>query len=390
MTTGTSPEMRVPLLDLREQYEGLREELRAAVEAVLDSQQFILGREVRLLEEELARYTGARHAVGCASGSDALLLALKALDLRPLEEVLTTPFSFFATAGSIVHAGARPRFVDIDPQTYNLDPSLVDSAITERTRALMPVHLYGQCAEMTPLLAVAARHGLPVVEDAAQAIGATDEGRQAGSMGAIGCFSFYPTKNLGAAGDAGMLTTNDEQLAERLRRLRVHGGATEYHHAEVGFNSRLDTIQAAVLRVKLPHLDSWTRARRERAATYTRLFEETGLTADLTPPQTRPAAAHIFHQYVVRVHDGRRDALAAHLRECGVGTKIYYPVPLHRQDCFASLGYREGELPESERAARETLALPIYPELKEEQQHYVVESIQRFFRHTPRLKGKLA
>ncbi|HEV2707692.1 MAG TPA: DegT/DnrJ/EryC1/StrS family aminotransferase [Pyrinomonadaceae bacterium] len=380
MTTGTSPEMRVPLLDLRAQHEALRAELRAAVEGVLDSQQFILGREVGLLEEELARYTGARYAVGCASGSDALLLALKALDLKAGEEVLTTPFTFFATAGSIAHTGARPRFVDIDPQTYNINPALVESAITERTRVLMPVHLYGQCAEMSPLLEVAARYGLPVVEDAAQAIGATDAGRQAGSMGAIGCFSFYPTKNLGAAGDAGMLTTNDERLAARLRRLRVHGGATEYHHDEVGFNSRLDTIQAAILRVKLPHLDAWSAARRERAERYTRLFKEAGLTEDLTPPATRPAATHIFHQYVVRVHEGRRDRLAAHLRECGVGTKIYYPVPLHLQECFSALGYREGELPESERAARETLALPIYPELSGEQQHYVVECIRRFFR----------
>ncbi len=380
MTTGTSPEMRVPLLDLRAQHEALRAELHAAVAAVLDSQQFVLGRDVSLLEEELARYTGARHVVGCASGSDALLLALKALDLKPGDEVLTTPFTFFATAGSITHAGARPRFVDIDPHTYNIDASLVEPAITERTRALMPVHLYGQCAEMSPLLEVAARHGLPVVEDAAQAIGATDEGRQAGTMGSLGCFSFYPTKNLGAAGDAGMLTTNDERLAERLRRLRVHGGATEYHHDEIGFNSRLDTIQAAVLRVKLPHLAAWSAARRERAATYTRLFEEAGLTEDLTPPRTRAGASHIFHQYVVRVHDRRRDALAAHLRESGVGTKIYYPVPLHLQACFSSLGYREGALPESERAARETLALPIYPELSAEQQHYVVECVRRFFR----------
>lgn len=372
--------MRVPLLDLREQHARLRDELSAAVARVLDSQQFVLGPEVRLLEEELARYTGARHAVGCASGSDALLLALKALDLRPGDEVLTTPFTFFATAGSIAHTGARPRFVDIDPHTYNLDPSLVELSINERTRALMPVHLYGQCAQMRPLLEAAARHGLPVVEDAAQAIGATDEGRPAGSMGAVGCFSFYPTKNLGAAGDGGMLTTNDAQLAERLRRLRVHGGATEYHHGEIGFNSRLDTIQAAVLRVKLPHLDAWSAARRERAATYTRLFEERGLTEDLTPPHTRPEASHIFHQYVVRVRGGRRDALAEHLRQNGVGTKIYYPVPLHRQECFSYLGYREGELPESERAARETLALPVYPELKEEQQQYVVECIGRFFR----------
>ncbi|MCA1594628.1 MAG: DegT/DnrJ/EryC1/StrS family aminotransferase [Acidobacteria bacterium] len=295
------------------------------------------------------------------------------------DEVVTTPFTFFATASAITRLGAVPRFVDIEARTYNLDAARLADAITPRTRAILPVHLYGQCAEMSSLMDVAARHGLPVIEDAAQAIGAQDGGRQAGSMGAIGCFSFYPTKNLGAAGDAGMLTTNDERLAERLRRLRVHGGETEYHHREVGINSRLDTLQAAVLRVKLPHLDSWSQARRERAATYDRLFRQANLNGEVTTPFVRPGALHIFHQYVVRVPAARRDPLISHLKQHGVGTKIYYPVPLHLQECFKYLGHAEGDFPEAERATRETLALPVYPELTAEQQSYVVETIARYF-----------
>jgi dTDP-4-amino-4,6-dideoxygalactose transaminase len=372
--------MQVPLLDLRRQHDALREELREAVGRVLDSQQFILGEEVRLLEAELAAYTRARHAVGCGSGSDALLLALLALDVRAGDEVVTTPFTFFATAGAIARTGARPVFADIEPRTYNVDPARAEEALSERTRALLPVHLYGQCAEMGELMRAAEARGLPVIEDAAQAIGAEDEaGRRAGSSGAAGCFSFYPTKNLGAAGEAGLVTTSDDKLAERLRRLRVHGGATEYHHEEVGFNSRLDTIQAAVLRVKLPHLDAWSEARRERAERYTRMLSDAGLDEFVTPPYVRPGARHIFHQYVIRVAAARRDALVEHLKANGVGTKIYYPVPLHLQPCFAYLGHREGDFPESERAARETLALPIYPELTNEQQEHVVETVRRFF-----------
>lgn len=372
--------MEVPLLDLKQQHAALREELRAALERVLDSQQFILGEDVRLLETELARYTRARYAVGCGSGSDALLLALLTLDVKEGSEVVTTPFTFFATAGAVVRAGARPVFVDIEPRTYNLDAARLEEAVTERTRAVVPVHLYGQLAGMGEVLAVSQRRGVRVVEDAAQAIGAADgEGRSAGAVGDVGCFSFYPTKNLGAAGEAGLVTTNDERLAERLRRLRVHGGATEYHHEEVGFNSRLDTFQAAVLRVKLPHLDRWSDARRERAETYTRLIDEAGLDEFVTPPFVLPGARHIFHQYVVRVTDGRRDALLEHLKANGVGTKIYYPVPLHLQPCFAYLGYKAGDFPEAERAARETLALPIYPELTRAQQEYVVETLRRFF-----------
>src|SRR5215207_8758646 len=376
----TAPKMQVPLLDLKQQHAALREELRAALGRVLDSQQFILGEDVRLLESELARYTGAGHAVGCGSGSDALLLALLALDAGAGAEVVTTPFTFFATAGAVVRAGARPVFVDIEPRTYNLDPARVEEAITGRTRALLPVHLYGQMAEMDEILRVSKERGLRVIEDAAQAIGGGDAaGRSAGSAGDAGCFSFYPTKNLGAAGEAGLVTTNDEGVAGRLRRLRVHGGATEYHHDEVGFNSRLDTFQAAVLRVKLPHLDAWSDARGERAETYTRLIGDAGLAGVVTPPHVNGGARHIFHQYVVRVPAARRDPLLEHLKANGVGTKVYYPVPLHLQPCFASLGYREGDFPESERAARETLALPMFPELTRAQQEYVVETLRRFF-----------
>jgi dTDP-4-amino-4,6-dideoxygalactose transaminase len=371
--------MQIPLLDLKQQHAALREELREAVGRVLDSQQFILGEDVRLLEAELARYTETKYAVGCGSGSDALLLALLALDVGEGCEVVTTPFTFFATAGAIARTGARPVFADIEPRTYNIDPALMEAVVTERTRALMPVYLYGQCADVDEIACVARRHNLPVIEDAAQAIGAQDKGRQAGSVGATGCFSFYPTKNLGAAGEAGLVTTNDERLAERLRRLRVHGGATEYHHEEVGFNSRLDTLQAAVLRVKLPHLDSWSDARRERADAYTRLLSEAGLDEFVKPPFVRAGVRHIFHQYVIRVAAERRDPLLEHLKQNGVGTKVYYPVPLHLQPCFAYLGHREGDFPESERAARETLALPMFPELTDEQQEYVVETLRRFF-----------
>jgi dTDP-4-amino-4,6-dideoxygalactose transaminase len=369
--------MQVPLLDLKQQHAQLREELRAATDRILDSQQFVLGEEVRLLEAEIARYSQVKHAVGCASGSDALLLALMALNIKAGDEVITTPFSFFATASAIARTGAMPVFVDIEPRTYNIDPAKIEAAITPRTRALLPVHLYGQCAEMSAVGEIAARHDLPVIEDAAQAIGAEDAGRRAGSMGRVGCFSFYPTKNLGAAGDGGMLTTDDDALAKRLRALRVHGGATEYLHTEIGINSRLDALQAAVLRVKLPHLDSWSQARRERAEIYSLLLTNARLTFDLRAPFIRENARHIFHQYVVRV-PAHRDALLEHLRAHGVGVKVYYPVPLHLQECFRYLGYASGALPEAERAAQETLALPIYPELRLEQQQYVVDVLSRF------------
>ncbi|HEX5833556.1 MAG TPA: DegT/DnrJ/EryC1/StrS family aminotransferase [Pyrinomonadaceae bacterium] len=369
--------MNVPLLDLQAQYASLRDDLRPAIERVLESQRFVLGDEVRRLESSVAEYCQARYAVGCASGSDSLLLALMALDVGSGDEIVTTPFSFFATGSCIARLGARPVFVDIDPATYNLDVSQVADVITPRTKAIIPVHIYGQCAEMDPLLALGERHGIPVVEDAAQAIGATDHGRLAGSMGAIGCFSFYPTKNLGGAGDGGIITTNDEQLEQRLKRLRTHGGITEYMHNEVGINSRLDELQAAVLNVKLPHLDTWSNQRAQRAAVYTELLEQANLSFEVTTPFVRPDCRHIFHQYVIRV-PRYRDRLMEHLKERGVGTKVYYPIPLHLQECFSYLGYKQGAFAEAERAAAETFALPAYPELSEEQQAYVVDAIKSF------------
>lgn len=369
--------MNVPLLDLQAQYVSLRDDLQQAVDRVMSSQRFVLGDEVRQLETSLAEYCQTKHAVGCASGSDALLLALMALDVKAGDEVITTPFSFFATGACVARLGARPVFVDINPDTYNIDPSRVADAITPRTKVIMPVHLYGQCAEMDPLLEIGRRHGIPVVEDAAQAIGATDNGRRAGSMGAIGCFSFYPTKNLGGAGDGGILTTSDDEVAARLRRLRTHGGSNEYEHEEIGINSRLDELQAAVLNVKFPSLDKWSDERARKAEVYTKLLNDADLRFPLVTPRVRSGARHIFHQYVVRV-PGNRDALMEHLKNHGVGSKIYYPISLHLQKCFDYLGYKKGDLPASEAAADETFALPCYPELTEEQQVYVVDRISRF------------
>jgi dTDP-4-amino-4,6-dideoxygalactose transaminase len=369
--------MKVPLIDLAGQHQSLRPNLLDAIARVIDSQQFVLGSEVASFEEEIAKYSTTNFAVGCASGSDALLLALMALDIEAGDEVITTPFSFFATGSAIARLGAKPQFVDIDPQTYNLNPALVEAAITERTRAIMPVHMYGQCAEMEALLEIARRHDLPVIEDAAQAIGASDRGRRAGSMGQLGCFSFYPTKNLGGAGDGGMVVTNDESLAARVRKLRVHGGVTEYLHDEIGINSRLDAMQAAILRVKLKHLDEWSDARRGKAAIYDELLKDAELDGRLTRPFVRPEARHIFHQYVIRV-PGYRDELIKHLSQHGVGNKVYYPVPLHLQQCFAYLGHKPGEFPEAEGASLETVALPCFPELTEQQQNYVAAVLAKF------------
>ncbi|HET6669851.1 MAG TPA: DegT/DnrJ/EryC1/StrS family aminotransferase [Pyrinomonadaceae bacterium] len=369
--------MKVPLLDLQGQYQGLREELLAAVTRVMDSQRFVLGDEGRALEAEIAEYCTTRFAVGCASGSDALLLALMALDVKAGDEVITTPFSFFATASAVTRLGARPVFVDIDSLTYNINTNAVAQAITPQTKAIMPVHLYGQCADMEPLIEIASRHRIPIVEDAAQAIGAEDGGRRAGSFGAIGCFSFYPTKNLGGAGDGGILTTNDPDLAARLRTLRVHGGAVEYQHVEVGLNSRLDELQAAVLRVKLSHLDGWSQQRRENARSYDELLSQQDLEFEVVTPYVREEARHIFHQYILRVPK-HRDDLVKHLVKNRVGSGIYYPIPLHLQECFAFLGYHEGDCPEAEKAAKETVALPIYPELTESQQRHVVDSLVSF------------
>jgi dTDP-4-amino-4,6-dideoxygalactose transaminase len=369
--------MKVPLLDLKAQYVSIRDTVRQAVDRVFESQHFVMGPEVAALETEVAAYCETNEAIGCASGSDALLLALMALDVGPEHEVITTPFSFFATASAIARLGARPVFVDIDPLTYNLDVDRISAAITSRTRVVLPVHLYGQCAEMDQILSLGKAKGLAVLEDAAQAIGAEDRGRRAGSMGLAGCFSFYPSKNLGAAGDAGIITTSDPDLATRVRRLRVHGGLTEYQHVEVGINSRIDAIQAAVLRAKLPHLDGWSNARAQKAQTYSHLLEGAKLNFRLEPPFIKPDSRHIFHQYVIRVPD-HRDALMEHLREREIATKVYYPIPLHLQECFTYMGYKEGEFPAAEKAARETFALPLFPEITLEQQEYVVNAIQDF------------
>ena len=370
--------MRVPLLDLTEQNQLLRSEIEAALGRVLDTNAFILGGEVKALEDELAAYCGTKYAIGCASGSDALLLALMALDVKAGDEVITTPYSFFATVSAITRLGATPVFVDIDPLTYNLDVSQIESKITERTKAIQPVHLYGQCADMAELRKVAAKHGIPLVEDAAQAIGAEENGVRAGAMSEIGCFSFYPSKNLGGMGDGGFMTTDDDELAERLFALRVHGSKERYYHKWVGLNSRLDGFQGAVLRVKLPYLDSWSNKRKANADLYRKLFTDAGLTEQVGLPYERENVRHIYNQFVVRV-PGKRDELRAFLTEKGIGTDIYYPVSLHMQECFEYVGYKEGDLPESEKASRETLALPIYPELRPEQLEYVVESIARFY-----------
>ena len=370
--------MKVPLLDLAEQNQLLRPEIEAALGRVLDTNAFILGGEVKALEEELAAYCGTKYAIGCASGSDALLLALMAFDVKAGDEVITTPYSFFATVSAITRLGAVPAFVDIDPATYNLDVGQIESKITERTKAIQPVHLYGQCADMTALRELAAKHGIPVVEDAAQAIGAEENGVRAGAMSEIGCFSFYPSKNLGGMGDGGFMTTNDDDLAEKLFALRVHGSKERYYHKWVGLNSRLDGFQGAVLRVKLPHLDSWSDKRKANADRYGDLFTDAGLTEQVSLPFERENVRHIYNQYVVRV-PSRRDELRTFLTEAGIGTDIYYPVPLHLQECFEYVGYRNGDMPESERAAAETLALPIFPELLPEQQEYVVAKVAEFF-----------
>jgi dTDP-4-amino-4,6-dideoxygalactose transaminase len=369
--------MKVPLIDLRGQHLLLRTQLVEAVERVIDSQQFVLGAEVEAFENKVAEYCNTEYAVGCASGSDALLLALMALDLKAGDEVITAPFTFFATAAAIARLGARPQFVDIDPLTYNIDTRRVDAAITARTRAILPVHMYGQCADIDPLIEISNRHGLTIVEDAAQAIGAKYRGRRAGSMGQMGCFSFYPTKNLGGAGDGGMIVTSNSGFYERLRKLRVHGGPTEYLHDEIGINSRLDALQAAILRTKMEHLDAWSEARRQKATLYNRLLVEAGLTDHISLPSVSRENQHIFHQYVIRA-PRNRDRLLKHLFDNGVGSKVYYPVPLHLQKCFDYLGYQRGAFPEAERAALETLVLPCFPELSEEQQQYVVDVISRF------------
>ena len=368
---------KISLIDLPAQYSTIRDGVRAAVDRVFESQHFVLSAEVTALEEEIARYCQTKFAIGCASGSDALLLALMALGVGAGDEVITTPFTFFATGSAITRLGARPIFVDIDERTFNINPDLVKKAITSRTRAIIPVHMYGQCADMDSLLQ--SSDGIPVIEDTAQAIGAEDRGRRAGSMGSMGCLSFYPSKNLGGAGDGGMVITNDEDLARRLQTLHVHGEAEKYHHPAVGINSRLDALQAVVLRIKLPHLDSWIEARQLKARRYEQLFAAAGLNEKLNGPFVRSDGRHVFHLFVIRVNDGRRDALRTHLKAHGIGADVYYPVPLHLQQCFAYLNYQRGQMPIAERASAETLAIPIYPELTDEQQESVVSAIASFF-----------
>lgn len=369
--------MNVPLLDLRAQYRPIRAEIMAALEAVCDEQAFILGTRVADLEKDLQQYVGSAHAVGVASGTDAILLALIACGVGPGDEVVTVPYTFFATAGSISRLGAKPVFVDIEPADFNIDPARIEAAITSRTKAVMPVHLFGQCAVMEPVLQTAATRHLPVIEDAAQAIGAARHGRSAGAIGQTGCFSFFPSKNLGGFGDGGMVTTNDPAVAERIRMLRVHGSREKYLHEIVGVNSRLDALQAAVLRVKLTHLEEWTKGRQRNAARYETLFKDAGLLDRITLPTVTAGNRHVYNQFVIRAP--QRDQLKAFLKEKGVGTEVYYPMPLHLQPCYRNLGYREGAFPQSERAAKETLALPIFAELTADQQAYVVETIKKFY-----------
>ncbi|MBI5345508.1 MAG: DegT/DnrJ/EryC1/StrS family aminotransferase [Deltaproteobacteria bacterium] len=374
--------MKVPLLDLAAQYRKIRREVLDEIKTVCDSQHYVLGKNVSALEEEIASYCGTRFAVGVASGTDAILLALMAAGVGAGDKVITTPFTFFATAGSIARLGAVPVFVDIDPRTYNLDAGEVEAILKRRgkgVKAVIPVHLYGQCADMDAINRASLRGGAAVIEDAAQSIGAVYKGRMAGSIGVAGCFSFYPTKNLGCFGDGGMVTTNDGKTAERLKMLRVHGSKARYYHDLVGMNSRLDEIQAAILRVKLKRLGSWTAGRIKNAERYTRLFQKAGFPDDNVKglPHIEKGNVSVYNQYVVRVKE--RDGLRAHLSSLGIGSEIYYPLSLHMQRCFRYLGYKAGDFPVSEKAAKEVLALPIYPELTVAQARYVVEGIAGFY-----------
>ena len=377
--------MNVPLLDLNAQHQPIRKDLLAAMERVLDKGDFILGAEVKRLEEQVAAYCHTQYAVGVSSGTDALLVAAMALGIGPGDEVITTAFSFFATSAIISRLGAKPVFVDIDSVTYNLDPGKIEKAITEKTRAIIPVHLYGQCADMDPVLALAAKHGINVIEDAAQAIGAEyRDGRRAGSMGKVGCLSFFPSKNLGAFGDGGMVVTNDEEVADKIRLLRIQGGRPKYFHKVIGGNFRLDTLQASVLNIKLPYLDRWTAMRQQNAIRYEELIRHAELPekVGLCLPQPvyrdhKVSHYHIYNQFILRVPN--RDGLRTFLSEKGIGTEIYYPMPLHLQECYKDLGYREGTLPVAEAACKETVGLPVFPELTQQQQEYVVEAIQAFY-----------
>ncbi|GMR05144.1 MAG: DegT/DnrJ/EryC1/StrS family aminotransferase [Thermodesulfobacteriota bacterium] len=373
--------MRIPFLDLSRQYRKIRKEVLREVTKVCDSQHYILGKNVSSLEEELASYCGTKYAVGVASGSDALLLSLMALGVGPGDRVVTTPFTFFATAGSIVEVGAEPVFVDIHPETFNLDPDSLEILLkksSKRVKAIIPVHLYGQCAEMKEINRIARKYGVKVIEDAAQAIGAEYRGKKAGSLGDTGCFSFYPTKNLACLGDGGLVTTNNSKTARILKKLRIHGTSAKYLYDTVGVNSRLDEIQAAVLRVKLKYLDSWNSARIRNADLYRRLFSRAGLDGAVDVPDIVKGNVSVYNLFVILVKS--RDGLREHLGKAGVGNEVYYPLPLHMQKCFKGLGYKRGDFPISERVAREILALPIFPELKTGEQKYVVSSIEGFYK----------
>ncbi len=369
----------VPLLDLARQHAGLKEEMLAAIGRVFDSGGFVLGADVLELEQRMATYCQAKHAIGCASGSDALLLALTALDISAGDQVILPSFTFFATASAVTRLGATPVFADIDPRTFNIDPVHAAKLVTSATKAIIPVHLFGQTVDSEALARIARPHGIAIVEDAAQAIGAEIQGRRAGSIGAIGCFSFYPTKNLGGAGDGGMLTTQSDDLADRLRLLRGHGMRPRYYHSCIGINSRLDSLQAAVLNIKLNYIDKWTELRQAKATRYTEMFTDAGLDRVLVLPHTRPGMRHVWNQYVVRVPDGQRAVLREALSEARIGTEIYYPLGLHQQQCFRYLGYHPEDLPETKKAAEDVLALPIFPELRADEQAFVVQRIAAFF-----------
>lgn len=369
--------MNVPLLDLEAQYHTIRAEVLEAIATVCDEQGFVLGPRVSAFEEAIAQYIGSTHAIGCASGSDALLLALMAIGVKAGDEVITVPFTFFATAGAISRLGAKPVFVDIQPDTFNIDPQQIERALTPRTKAIIPVHLFGQCADMTLINEIARRKKVKVIEDACQAIGAAQHGKRAGILGDSSCFSFFPTKNLGGFGDGGIITTNDRGLAEPMAMLRVHGSRIRYLHEAVGINSRLDALQAAVLHIKLKYLDQWTEGRRRNAARYQQLFTGAKLQDRVALPPTAPGNFHVYNQYTIRVQE--RDELRTFLKDKGVGTEVYYPLPMHLQNCYRDLGHQKGAFPASERAAEEVLSLPIYAEVTEAQQAYVVGMIAEFF-----------
>ncbi len=370
--------MNVPLLDLKAQYGTIKAEVLSVIERVCDEQGFVLGPRLVDFEKATAQYVGSRHSIGCASGSDALLLALMAFGVKAGDEVITVPFTFFATAGAISRLGAKPVFIDIQPDTFNIDPSQIDRAITSRTKAIIPVHLFGQCADMEAINEIAKRKRLHVIEDACQAIGAARHGKRAGVLADVGCFSFFPTKNLGGFGDGGLMTTDDQALADALSMLRVHGSRVRYLHEAVGINSRLDALQAAILHVKLKYLDQWTEGRRRNAERYQRLFTQANLLDRVTLPATAPGNFHVYNQYTVRVQ--KRDELRNFLKDQGVGSEVYYPLPMHLQNCYQDLGYRKSSFPHSERAAEEVLSLPVYAELTEAQQSYVVQMVGEFYR----------